>query len=213
MENFSDSTPPPTITGVTRGRPSIARPDPRAETRRVTHCPRGHEYTLQNTYIHPTTLARICRACRHEASRKRFRQALYGLTFDQYQFLLARQGGRCAICGAVDNGGVALGVDHDHRTGVVRGLLCDKCNQALGALREDRKLFVAAIAYLEAEPPKLPSTDAALETFRCALCGAEISGKPRRKEIAGRTVPVCDACLAITDGRGVPTVGKLRLVI
>jgi hypothetical protein len=162
----------------------------------VTHCPEGHEYTPENTYIHPTSHSRICRACRHASSRSRFREKLYGLTLEQYQFLLAKQQGRCAICGRTDNFGVALGVDHDHETGIVRGLLCDKCNQAIGALREDPELFEAAIAYLSSEPPALPPARKVEKRSTCALCGIEIVGKPVRKQIAGRTVPLCASCLA-----------------
>jgi hypothetical protein len=52
---------------------------------------------------------------------------------------------RCGICGSSDT----LYVDHDHRTGKLRGLLCPPCNSAIGQLREDPALFAAALAYLE----------------------------------------------------------------
>ena len=74
----------------------------------------------------------------------------YGLTPEQYENLLDAQGGGCRICGkAAEKNGRVLAVDHDHDTGVVRSLLCDNCNTALGQLEEDPKRFRAAVAYLE----------------------------------------------------------------
>jgi hypothetical protein len=52
----------------------------------------------------------------------------YGITPEQYQKMLDRQGGICAICGRPPKT-LRLSVDHDHRTGRVRGLLCYQCNK------------------------------------------------------------------------------------
>jgi len=54
----------------------------------------------------------------------------YGLTREDHERLMLDQGGRCAMCGAES----VLVVDHDHDTGVVRGLLCRTCNIGLGWL-------------------------------------------------------------------------------
>ncbi len=60
-------------------------------------------------------------------------RSVYGLELWQYDALLVAQGGVCAIClGAPDR--QRLGVDHDHDTGRVRGLLCRRCNSQLGWL-------------------------------------------------------------------------------
>jgi len=53
----------------------------------------------------------------------------YGLSKDDYWMLWAEQGGMCAICGKSD---IKLSVDHDHKTGKIRGLLCQPCNLILG---------------------------------------------------------------------------------
>lgn len=57
----------------------------------------------------------------------------YGMTDADYHALLEKQGGHCALCSATENGarGKRLFVDHDHRTGKVRGLVCHKCNVVL----------------------------------------------------------------------------------
>lgn len=78
---------------------------------------------------------------------------LYGLSQAQYDEMLERQGGVCAICGKpearVQGGKVkALAVDHDHATEAVRGLLCDLCNRVLGLFEDDPDRFYAAASYL-----------------------------------------------------------------
>jgi hypothetical protein len=76
-----------------------------------------------------------------------------GITLADHAVLLASQGGVCAICrrpeSARRNGRPRLmAVDHDHRTGAVRGLLCNACNTALGLFGDDIAVMEAAIAYL-----------------------------------------------------------------
>lgn len=72
----------------------------------------------------------------------------YGLTVEQYEQLVVDQHGACAICGNTEPRG-RLVVDHDHSTGVVRGLLCHKCNQALGLFKDSRWVLAAGLAYLD----------------------------------------------------------------
>lgn len=75
---------------------------------------------------------------------------LYGLTEFAYQTLLNAQGGVCAICkGPESIPNRRLGVDHCHKTGRVRGLLCDRCNVGLGRFKDDASLLKKAVAYLE----------------------------------------------------------------
>jgi len=72
--------------------------------------------------------------------------ARYGITQAEYDELLARQDGLCAICRRPP-GAKRLHVDHEHGTGVVRGLLCVSCNMKLGVL-EKREWRGSAEAYL-----------------------------------------------------------------
>jgi hypothetical protein len=71
----------------------------------------------------------------------------YGITHDEFLAMLDAQGGVCAIC-KNRNGKRAMNVDHDHATGTVRGLLCDRCNPMLGYARDDIAVLQTAIEYL-----------------------------------------------------------------
>jgi Recombination endonuclease VII len=82
----------------------------------------------------------------------------YGISPAEYDALLAKQGGACAICRRRAKG--RLCVDHCHVTGMVRGLLCNECNGALGYLKDDQASLVAALAYLGALPRDGPGSAA-----------------------------------------------------
>lgn len=74
----------------------------------------------------------------------------YGLTPEQYEAMVAAQNNQCAICGGGPRPkGFRLGVDHCHKTGKVRGLLCLPCNHAMGIFKDDLTRLRAAVAYLE----------------------------------------------------------------
>ena len=84
----------------------------------------------------------------------------YGITIADYNLMLNRQGSTCAICneknftrekGTHNNKSVpmSLAVDHNHKTGQVRGLLCNGCNTSLGKFKDDPILLEKAIQYLK----------------------------------------------------------------
>ena len=83
-----------------------------------------------------------------DAARASVLRRQFGITLEQYNEMRAAQGGVCAICGEACVSGRALAVDHDHASGVIRGLLCARCNTAIGLLRECPSLFDAAAQYL-----------------------------------------------------------------
>lgn len=88
---------------------------------------------------------RAANPVKHQNQR---RLAAYGISAEQYAEMVARQKGRCEVCDeAPDKGG--LHVDHNHATGAVRGLLCVRCNTALGKLRDDPRILRAGANYLE----------------------------------------------------------------
>lgn len=79
----------------------------------------------------------------------------YGIDTGEYELLLDKQGGVCAICLNLESrthhrtGKIfSLTVDHDHQTGTVRGLLCTKCNRALGALGDTQEMISRVLMYL-----------------------------------------------------------------
>jgi hypothetical protein len=75
----------------------------------------------------------------------------YGITLDDYNLMLEKQGGVCAICGGVEinKRQKRLFVDHNHITGKVRGLLCLNCNTVVGHCKEDVSYLAKAIEYIE----------------------------------------------------------------
>ena len=109
---------------------------------------------------HQSTEAYLARRRAHSnqpgiREHKRNRELLkYGLTLKTFNALLAGQGGVCVVCGTSDFSSSPGGhpvVDHDHKTGVVRGLLCSNCNTAIGFLKNSPQIIRAAADYLEGE--------------------------------------------------------------
>ena len=70
----------------------------------------------------------------------------YGLTLDEYDTMMTNQKGGCAIC---NDGAKRLHVDHCHKTGAVRGLLCSNCNTSLGKFGDNVETLRNAVRYLE----------------------------------------------------------------
>lgn len=71
----------------------------------------------------------------------------YGISIEQYEVMIADQGGGCAICNR-QPGNRRLHVDHCHETGKIRGILCSGCNTALGLLNDNPDLIDKASDYL-----------------------------------------------------------------
>jgi hypothetical protein len=72
-------------------------------------------------------------------------KAKYGLSLASFYQLKQKQNYKCAICTRKRK----LEVDHDHKTGRVRGLLCNPCNVLLGSVNDNPFLFILAISYLQ----------------------------------------------------------------
>lgn len=87
-------------------------------------------------------------------SRKSRLRQFYDITIDEYNLMLAKQGGSCAICKQLEklirgDKPQSLSVDHNHRTGKIRGLLCNRCNRILGMVEENIEILRAIINYLK----------------------------------------------------------------
>lgn len=94
--------------------------------------------------------------CRHYHNLKA-RLKDKGLTIEEFNQMVEDQGGGCAVCGQPEKASYKsmgdrqsrLSVDHDHKTGLVRGLLCSNCNTALGLLGEDVERMKKLMEYVE----------------------------------------------------------------
>jgi hypothetical protein len=96
---------------------------------------------------------------RKKLQKHSYLKLTYGSTLKTYNDMHDAQEGLCAICkepetGVHNRGGdtvpLQLAVDHDHVTGLIRSLLCAKCNKGLGIFQDNIYLITAAVAYLEA---------------------------------------------------------------
>lgn len=106
---------------------------------RVT-VPEGHEYCRASD-----GLATLCKVCKAVKGRRHHLKRSYGLTGAERDARVVAQRGLRAIC--LD--APAVHVDHCHKTGRVRGVLCFNCNSAIGKLGDDPEAARRAAAYLE----------------------------------------------------------------
>ena len=104
-------------------------------------------YTKARLADKPDVAARYKRNGKDKALQKS-----YGITLDLYEKMYDNQGGRCGICEELfedtANHGNHFSVDHDHKTGLVRALLCTNCNFGIGHFKEDETRLSSALMYL-----------------------------------------------------------------
>jgi len=86
--------------------------------------------------------------------RRRWLKRKYGLTLDKFYNMYSRQNGKCLCCQETVEA-LDLNVDHCHKTGVVRGLLCANCNTVLGRVKEKDDILYRMSAYLSRDPSKI----------------------------------------------------------
>jgi hypothetical protein len=115
------------------------------ETKPLSEFLKGKRHGLGRSYK--------CHKCHREATRKQFRAGKLTITEEEYLQMVKAQEGVCAICGnpeTASKGEIVnrLAVDHDHSTGVIRGLLCRHCNTALGLFKDSLTRLQAATVYL-----------------------------------------------------------------
>jgi hypothetical protein len=85
---------------------------------------------------------------------QRYKFSRYGVTREQYDEILCQQKGRCGACHAALLSSRRTHLDHCHKTGRVRGILCGGCNCALGHLEDSLQRIVDLALYLEADLKK-----------------------------------------------------------
>lgn len=120
-------------------------------------CPRCQDYRPKDAFPTRTDTkkhAAYCRPCQKAYNQERRLKLHYGIDWDEYEFLLAAQDYRCAICQGRPRKHT-LAVDHDHKTGEIRGLLCSRCNhRLLGSANDDPARLRRAADYLEQFHPR-----------------------------------------------------------
>jgi hypothetical protein len=106
-----------------------------------------------------------CKACNSAANHARRLEDNYGIDAAEYKRILALQGGKCAVCQNTPRT-IRFAVDHDHKTGEVRGILCKRCNHdLLGGGHDDVFILWRAVEYLLFPPAQhavRPSRDTVL---------------------------------------------------
>jgi hypothetical protein len=118
--------------------------------------PEGHKHCRSCGVIKPHSewhrnatasdgLATCCKACKAVKGRQGHLKRHYGLTEAERDAMVVSQMGLCVICLKAP----AAHVDHCHKTGKVRGVLCFNCNSAIGKLGDDPDIGRRAVAYLE----------------------------------------------------------------
>jgi hypothetical protein len=125
---------------------------------RKARCRRGHEYTKENTYYwNGNRACRTCRALHTPGTVRRQNYARYGLTEQDVQAMFEQQRGLCACCGNPETSTIKstgqikmLHIDHNHKTGEVRGLLCQDCNMSLGHLQDSSQRIQMLLDYAKA---------------------------------------------------------------
>jgi Recombination endonuclease VII len=90
-----------------------------------------------------------CTKCRSDKEFARGLMRFYGMTVEQYEAILLEQDNKCACCGRHKSEFKRrLHVDHNHKTGEIRGLLCTLCNPLIGYAKEDPKHLQQAVDYI-----------------------------------------------------------------
>ncbi len=114
------------------------------------------ESEFNYNFIAKDRLQAHCKKCQSECARKRQLFQKFGITEIKYKSMLKSQNNKCLICkqsetaiNTHDGKIKQLSVDHCHKTGKVRGLLCNKCNLALGYTSDDIEILKKMIFYLE----------------------------------------------------------------
>lgn len=109
-----------------------------------TYLPRSSYYSRHSTY---------CRVCSNISTglyiREVHRYKKYNIAQENYNELLTNQQNSCAICKEKFTEKIKPKIDHDHKTGKVRGLLCHNCNTGLGHFKDNIKFLEATIKYLK----------------------------------------------------------------
>jgi len=104
---------------------------------RCTPCRKEHHQNTKFKRKKPT-----------KEQKRKWLIATYGINQAEFQKMLNKQNNSCAICKTTEWGRPSPSIDHCHSTGLVRGLLCNNCNRALGLFKDDKEILKNATKYI-----------------------------------------------------------------
>jgi hypothetical protein len=147
------------------------------------------EFATRGRTRHGDARYAYCRVCQSARQRTTKLTRFYNITPEEYDVILAHQGGVCAICLRPPRT-MRLSVDHHHGTGLIRGLICYSCNKAVGIFNDDEERVRRAAHYL-ASPPATEALGAPRHGLKGRVCnkaatrrklndGASFIGEPKR---------------------------------
>lgn len=110
-------------------------------------------FPLKGKYRDGDSRYSYCKPCHSKYQRIQTMKSKFGLSIQDYDAIVAHQGGACAICKRPPkDGGNRLSVDHEHSSGMIRGALCWLCNKALGFIKDRPERLNAMIEYINNPP-------------------------------------------------------------
>lgn len=121
------------------------------------HCPKCQTdkpldaFPRKGNYRDGTKRYGYCRPCHSVYQRRQKLKRVFNISVEEYDAMLDAQGGVCAICERPP-GKTRLAIDHEHKTGLIRGLVCPPCNHGLGYWADDIRRLDAAAQYLRTPP-------------------------------------------------------------
>lgn len=131
------------------------------EEERHTRYQANKEYTKQRVKLHYESNKEECKKYAKEYYQENKEQVKlagkiyrlrvrYGLSYDEYNALLEKTGGKCPICNVIfGKGNKRACVDHCHKTNKIRGIICSRCNKALGEFNDNSELITKAAEWLK----------------------------------------------------------------
>ena len=144
MKSYRADHPEYVAKALARGKVYTAMHRENIKVRHKAYCISHQEESRAKSAAH----GKIYRATHKEHLRWLDKKLRYGLSRADFDTLLEKQGGACAVCKKADWNGRGPMVDHNHETGKVRGLLCVKCNVSVGMVNDDPKIAQALTDYL-----------------------------------------------------------------
>lgn len=113
----------------------------------LTEFPKKHKLAKAHGGVYPQS---YCFACEDELKRAHRLETYFNITTVEYERIKEYQNSGCAICGFKPAPTQSrLAIDHNHKSGLIRGLLCSFCNRALGRFKDNVEFLKRAAAYLE----------------------------------------------------------------